>query len=73
VLIRPPSLSTVANTATVRRFPGVDKVSFDTGADQLDRVFVRREADPRTEQLAPGFRPMLGGFLASVGGRGPAD
>jgi pimeloyl-ACP methyl ester carboxylesterase len=28
---------------------------------------------PRTEQLAPGFLPMLGGFLASVGGRGPAD
>jgi hypothetical protein len=45
-------------------FPGADHGLFVADPDP---------AVPRTEQLAPGFLPMLGGFLASVGRRGPAD
>jgi hypothetical protein len=55
----PSSLSIPANTREMSRFP----------ADANHGLLV---ADPepgvdRTSQLAPGFLPMLGGFLRSVG------
>ena len=62
----------------VRRLADVDGSSEGSravfpGADHGLYVADPDPAVPRTEQLAPGFLPMLGAFLASVGGRGPAD